>query len=61
LLAGTNDSLVPIAQLRSAFARAGEPKRLVEVDCGHFDFYPGAPHYERAVSEAAAWFTKHPR
>ncbi len=31
------DALIPIAQARDDFARAGEPKRMVEIGCGHFD------------------------
>jgi fermentation-respiration switch protein FrsA (DUF1100 family) len=56
IIAATSDALIPIAQVRDAFARAGEPKKLVEIDCGHFDFYPGMPHHARAVAEATAWF-----
>jgi hypothetical protein len=33
--AAVNDALIPIAQVREAFARAGEPKKFVEFDGGH--------------------------
>ena len=56
ILAGKTDSLIPIAQVRAAFARAGEPKKLVEFEGGHFDLYPGMPHHARAVQEATTWF-----
>ena len=56
IIAGTNDSLIPIALVRDAFQRAGEPNKLVEIDCGHFDFYPGMPHHARASQEARDWF-----
>jgi fermentation-respiration switch protein FrsA (DUF1100 family) len=29
ILAGVNDAFIPITQMRAAFARAGEPKKLV--------------------------------
>lgn len=59
MIAAENDTLIPIAQVRSAFARAGEPKKLIEMPCGHFDFYPGQPHHDLAVRAAADWFRTH--
>jgi fermentation-respiration switch protein FrsA (DUF1100 family) len=46
-------------QLR-AFASAGEPKKLLQVDGGHFDFYepPGLAH---VLSEQVQWFCEHLR
>jgi fermentation-respiration switch protein FrsA (DUF1100 family) len=57
--AATNDSLIPIAQVRAAFARAGEPKRFIEFPGGHFDVYPGTPFFDQAADNATAWFKKH--
>lgn len=54
--AGTRDALIPIGLLREAVALAGEPKRLDEFDCGHFDLYDTGPSHEQAVSGAVAWF-----
>jgi fermentation-respiration switch protein FrsA (DUF1100 family) len=59
MLAATQDALIPLAQARAAMARAGEPKRLVEIDCGHYDFYEGRPQFQRACEEATTWFVKH--
>jgi hypothetical protein len=59
LLAARQDALIPIDQVRAAFARAGEPKKLVEFDGGHFDLYPGEPCHEQALAEATAWFKTH--
>jgi fermentation-respiration switch protein FrsA (DUF1100 family) len=56
IIAGTTDSLIPIALVRAAFARAGEPKKLVEIEGGHFDLYPGMPYHARAAHEATDWF-----
>lgn len=57
--AAVGDALVPIDQVREAFARAGGPKRLVEHDAGHFDLYPGEKCHGRALAEAVAWFVAH--
>lgn len=60
ILAGAQDAFIPIEQIRAAFAQAGEPKKLVEVDCGHYEFFPGGRFHERALHEATEWFrTRH--
>jgi hypothetical protein len=59
VVAATADSLVPIDLVRAAFARAGEPKRLVELECGHFDVYQTEPWHERSASAATDWFRTH--
>jgi hypothetical protein len=59
VVAATADSLVPIDLVRAAFARAGDPKRLVELQCGHFDVYHVEPWHERAASAATDWFRTH--
>lgn len=59
MIAATSDSLIPITQARAAMARAGEPKKFIEIDCGHYDFYEGRPHFHRAVEESTAWFKTH--
>ena len=45
------------AQLR-AFATAGEPKKLLEVDGGHFDFYE-EPGLSQVLPEQVEWFRTH--
>ena len=54
--AASRDTLIPIEQVRAAFARAGEPKKLVEFAGGHFDLYPGEPFHEPALANAVDWF-----
>jgi fermentation-respiration switch protein FrsA (DUF1100 family) len=55
--AALRDAIIPIGQIRDAFAQAGEPKRLDEFDCGHFDFYqPGTQWNDRAIEGAVGWF-----
>jgi hypothetical protein len=45
--------------VRDAFRRAGEPKKLVELDCGPFEVYPGGSHHDAAADAATEWFTTH--
>lgn len=54
--AARHDSLIPLAQIEAAFARAGEGKRLDVFDCGHFDLYADGPLHRQAVDGAIAWF-----
>jgi fermentation-respiration switch protein FrsA (DUF1100 family) len=53
------DSIIPIAHVREAFARAGEPKRLDVHECGHFEFYPGGSAHADVVRDAQEWFLTH--
>lgn len=58
ILANVKDAIVPIEQVRATFARAGEPKKLVEFEGGHYDFFPSGRFHEQAVTEAIDWFRK---
>jgi hypothetical protein len=44
--------------MRNAFARAGEPKRLLEIEGGHYSVYTG-PGADEAELAAMEWFTEH--
>lgn len=55
IMAGVHDSLIPISLVREAFARAGEPKKLIEFEGGHFDLYPGARLHDFAVATQVSW------
>jgi len=59
VIAATDDSLIPIAEMRKAFARAGEPKKLAELKAGHFDLYPGERCHDEAAGLATDWFKTH--
>ncbi|MFO7962744.1 MAG: alpha/beta hydrolase [Desulfobacterales bacterium] len=59
IVAAVQDFLIPIEIVREAFERAGEPKKLVEIPCGHFDVYYASPWHEQAVEAADQWFRKH--
>jgi fermentation-respiration switch protein FrsA (DUF1100 family) len=58
IVAAEHDVICPIELAREAFARAGEPKRLVVLPVGHFDPYE-APCFAGAAREATGWFTTH--
>jgi fermentation-respiration switch protein FrsA (DUF1100 family) len=47
--------------VRAAFARAGEPKRLLEVEGGHYSVYPWSKgrSADQASQAAAEWFAEH--
>jgi hypothetical protein len=52
-----SDPIAPPDTIRAAFARAGEPKRLVEVEGTHY-----SPYLEAAAETsrgAVDWFSEH--
>jgi uncharacterized protein len=59
MVAAVQDGLIPIEVVREAFGRAGEPKKLLELDCGHFELYPGGTHHDEASKAETEWFTTH--
>ena len=59
IVAAVKDSLIPIEVVREAFERAGEPKKLVEIPCGHFDVYFREPWHKQAVDASLQWFSEH--
>jgi uncharacterized protein len=58
MILAKNDSISPPDSIRAAFARAGEPKRLVELEGGHYSVYRG-PCADEASRAAADWFSQH--
>jgi fermentation-respiration switch protein FrsA (DUF1100 family) len=59
VIGARRDSLIPVEELRAAVARAGEPKRYLELDCGHFEVYDTEPFFEQAAGAATDWFRAH--
>jgi uncharacterized protein len=57
VVANRDDYCFTDEQLR-AFAEAGEPKKLLEVDGGHFDFYDG-PGLSQVLPAEVEWFQTH--
>lgn len=59
IVAAEEDSLIAIDSVREAFARAGDPKDLCVLPCGHFDVYDTEPWFARASTAAVDWFQAH--
>jgi fermentation-respiration switch protein FrsA (DUF1100 family) len=59
IAAAEKDSLIPIEDVREAFSRAGEPKKLLTMPCGHFDVYENQPWHGRVLEAEAEWFNKY--
>ena len=55
---GEWDVFHPFDQIRAAYARAGEPKRIVPLPCEQMDVYL-PPWQGRALEHAAAWYDEH--
>jgi dipeptidyl aminopeptidase/acylaminoacyl peptidase len=60
VIAAEHDAICPIELAREAFARAGEPKRLVVLPVGHFDPYE-MPTFPASARAATEWFAMHLR
>jgi fermentation-respiration switch protein FrsA (DUF1100 family) len=58
MILAKGDAIVPPDSNRRAFARAGEPKRLLEIEGGHYSVYTG-PGADQAAQAATNWFTEH--
>jgi fermentation-respiration switch protein FrsA (DUF1100 family) len=58
LILARKDAITPPESIRRAFARAGEPKRLLEIDGGHYAIYTGRGADETGHA-ATEWFTQH--
>jgi hypothetical protein len=58
MILAKGDVIVPPPSNRQAFARAGEPKRLLEIEGGHYSVYLG-PGADEAALAATEWFTEH--
>jgi len=52
------DAVVEPEVTLETFEHAGEPKELLELDCGHYDMYEGEAH-RRAIEAAVSWFRRH--
>lgn len=51
--------LIPPDAVRAVFERAGEPKKLVVLDCTHTDLYVREPWVTQSANEAIAWFDRY--
>jgi len=57
MIVASNDLQTPTAWQLEAFERIGEPKRLLEIDCRHYDVY--MDRLDEAAAGALAWYQKH--
>ncbi len=58
MILAKGDKITPPDSIRAAFARAGEPKQLLEIEGGHYSVYRGSGADE-ASRAAVDWFTRH--
>jgi uncharacterized protein len=58
MILATEDKWTPPELIREAFARAGEPKKLLEISGGHYAVYEGDGQVEAAAA-AVDWFSTH--
>jgi fermentation-respiration switch protein FrsA (DUF1100 family) len=61
MILAKGDTISSSEQIRAAFARAGEPKRLLEVEGGHYSVYPWSrgQSADQAGKAATEWFAEH--
>lgn len=58
VIVAEDDRVTPVPPVLEAFARAGEPKRLVRVPGDHFEVYEG-PGFDQAMAAAIGWYREH--
>src|SRR6266704_5622621 len=61
MILAKDDQITPPDSIRAAFARAGEPKRLLELEGGHYSVYPWSKGQsaDQAGQAATEWFAEH--
>lgn len=57
MIVARNDHTTPTDWQREAFDRISEPKRLVEIDCRHYDVY--MDNFAEAATSALEWYKEH--
>lgn len=58
LIHGEQD-LIPVDAVRAVFDQAGEPKKLVVLDCLHTDLYTREPWVTESADAAIEWFDRY--
>ncbi|MBI5957793.1 MAG: alpha/beta hydrolase, partial [Chloroflexi bacterium] len=51
--------VIPPAAVRAVFERAGEPKKLIVLDCLHTDLYTREPWVTQAADASIEWFKRY--
>ena len=57
MIVASNDVQTPTAWQLEAFEKIGAPKRLVEINCRHYDVY--MQDLEQAAANALSWYQEH--
>ena len=60
MILAKDDQITRPDLIREAFAQAGGPKDLIELEGGHYSVYNGAAS-ETAANAVAEWFARHLR
>ena len=58
MILAKDDAIALPDSIREAFNRAGSPKRLLEMEGGHYALYSGNGA-KKACHAATEWFTQH--
>ena len=56
LMVHAEQDVIPVAAVRAVFERAGEPKKLIVLDCLHTDLYVREPWVTQSADAAIEWF-----
>ena len=59
MIPAADDQIIPLGLVEAAFARAGEPKKMIVLPCGHTEVYRTEPFAGQAADAAADWFVQH--
>jgi fermentation-respiration switch protein FrsA (DUF1100 family) len=59
VIAAERDEFIPFDLVRGTFERAGEPKDLVVLPCGHVDVYNTEPWLTQASDAGIEWFRRY--
>ena len=56
LMVHGEQDVIPVAAVRAVFEQAGEPKKLVVLDCLHTDLYVREPWVTQSADASIEWF-----
>ena len=59
LMVHGEQDVIPVAAIRAVFDRAGDPRRLLVLDCLHTDLYVREPWVSQSATAAIEWFNQH--
>ena len=59
VIAAEQDEFIPFELVQATFDRAGEPKDLVALPCGHVDVYDTDPWLTQASDAGVEWFQRY--